>query len=297
MNRIYSAAIGFNERQLTPFLRSAAEFLQDFEVNLLVDAAMVGELTEMRTRYPFVRLHPVEKASRTLKAALYLRWVLLRGAKSFSRLERSRVQGQTWRHLVQALDPALARYLLIERLLEALPPGSEQDRIMLCDSRDVVFQKNAFDDLTGRLVTGAEPGQVGEKDRWIGITFGEEAQAELRGKQVICSGFTAGSLEGVRGYVSQIANEIWTRMPKVLFHRGLDQAMHIALIHRGKIQVTVCQNAEGKIATVALESGEHLAVDSQSGLIRVHNLVPSVLHQYDRHPAIAAHVAKRFSHS
>ena len=285
MNTIYSAAAGYQPAHLLPFLLSAQRHLKNFEVVLLITPSDQPVLEPLTAQFPFLRFALLNRGNRLSRAVCWLRYVALRQAGVLRRRDRHSLNTRQRFGLECGINPALSRYFLIERLLAEQAAGANA-RVMLADSRDIIFQGDAFTELSAPLVTGAEPTVVGPRDRWIGLVYGEQGQQRLAGKQVYCSGFTLGDRTAIQAYVKQVCDEMWTHLPAMLFHRGLDQAIHIRLLHDGLLQARVMQNADGKIATISLEKPANLEIDQTANAVRVHGHVPCVLHQYDRHPAL-----------
>lgn len=292
MNTIYSAAAGYTPTDLTPFLVSAQRHLRDLQAVLLITPEDEPVLRPLTARFPFVRFALLNRGSRASRLWCWLRYVGLQQSRFLPRRDRHTLATSTWRGIECGMNPALSRYFLIERELAA-QPDDPTARVMLCDSRDIVFQGDAFAELDAPFSTGAEPTTVGPRDRWIGLVYGAAGQARLAGKQVYCSGFSIGSLTEIRAYVRRMCDEMWAHLPAMLFHRGLDQAIHIHLLHEGLQRARIYQNAEVKIATISLEKADNLRADPATGAVRVFERIPCVLHQYDRHAALTTFVRQQ----
>lgn len=291
MNTIFTAAAGYRPDDLLPFLVSAERHLHNFEAVLLIGPADGPVLRPLAQRFPFVRFALLERGHAIDRALCWLRYVGLGRARAWQQADRHALPPRRRRSIECGMNPALARYFLIERLLAQLPPDDDA-RVMLADSRDIVFQGDAFAALSDPLVTGAEPTVVGPRDRWIGLVYGPAGQARLAGRQVYCSGFTIGRRAAVQAYVRRVCDEMWAHLPAMLFHRGLDQAIHIRLLHDGVQEARITQNSDGYIATISLERPENLAIDETVRAVRVFGRVPAVLHQYDRHPHLTEFVGR-----
>lgn len=285
MNTIFSAAAGYQPDDLGPFLASARQHLRDFEMVLLIAPGDEVVLEPLRQNFPFLRFAFLHRGTPWKRLRCWITHVALPGARILRRLDRHGLGDRRRQALECGMNPALSRYFLIERLLNQ-PGASSGGRVMLADSRDLVFQADAFVEIPGPLVTGAEPIFNQPDDRWIGLVYGPSGQARLAGKQVYCSGFTIGDRDSVRAYVGKVCDQMWAHLPAMLFHRGLDQAIHIRLLHDRLLAATIVQNADGKIATISQEPATHLQIDRDAGAVRVCGSIPPVLHQYDRHPAL-----------
>ncbi|MDE2001610.1 MAG: hypothetical protein KGI60_03560 [Patescibacteria group bacterium] len=180
------------------------------------------------------------------------------------------------------------RYLLAYRYLAA--NENKYKRVMLSDTRDVIFQKDPFDFSVHPLCCfieheGSEIQDSPVNAEWIRTGFGPEEFEHLRHKPIICSGITIGSTQGILRYLEIFLDTIVNKdVPAHL--RGMDQGIHNYLIHEGKVESSLYKNNEGPVFTLGLEDDVRL----KGGYI--HNAnggIPNVVHQYDRHWRLAWH--------
>lgn len=293
MNHLFSAAYSYAPEHLIPFLASAQKHLTDFEAHLFVYEEDLPQLETLKPRFPFLILHASARPQRSEKIHCWVRDMALGAARSYQRQDRHALSPATIRRLHAGLNACITRFFLIEDELAKLP-ADPKSIVLHCDSRDIVFQENIFAQLAHPLLTGAEPGTVGRRDSWVGRVYGPEGQAYLHQKQVYCAGCTVGRLPAFRDYVRIMCDELWAHLHCSLFHRGPDQAIHLNLIHRGRIQAHCCQNHTGPIATVALEASNNLQIDRANTSILVHGRKPALVHQYDRHAALSEFVKQLY---
>jgi hypothetical protein len=90
-----------------------------------------------------------------------------------------------------------ARYFFARQIL--LGRYKNADPILLCDSRDVVFQDDPFRYIQTDLVTGLENCQVkdcGFTGKLITDRYSDEGLARIGEQQVVCCGVTLGRRAG-----------------------------------------------------------------------------------------------------
>jgi hypothetical protein len=73
---------------------------------------------------------------------------------------------------------------------------------------------------------------------------------------------------------------------------GYDQGVHNVLVHTGALENLTLHDNNGPVLTLAATEGEP-EVDAQ-GLVRnARGRIPAMVHQYDRKPALFAHIRER----
>lgn len=170
------------------------------------------------------------------------------------------------------------------------------DRVLLTDVRDVVFQKDPFSiDVGPGLAVFGENGTIGGNgynNKWINALYGPAATKWLADKPIVCSGTTIGSTQSMIAYLARMEREDKER-PGV----GLephDQGLHNYLFYNNELDdARLFPNGIG-VFTLCLVEPKDVKFDS-SGLVKVGNAVPAVLHQYDRHPVLNNLLQARWS--
>ena len=156
------------------------------------------------------------------------------------------------------------------------------ENVMLTDVRDVFFQADPFafdlgDVLNCFLEDSAETlGTQPHNRKWLQAAFGGDVVQEMSGRPIVCAGVTVGPRELVVQYLEVMADFL-LRLPHQSV--GLDQAVHNYVLHKGLVPgARLIPNGDGIVSTLGIVPDE-----------RVSELLSSaVLHQYDRHPAVAA---------
>lgn len=172
------------------------------------------------------------------------------------------------------------RFELYKQLLEDTFTDSE--RILLTDTRDVIFQDDPFSYLpVAELEFFLEP-QLYSKcacnGNWIKERYGDSEYESLKESWIICSGTTMGSRLGILNYIDTMINEIANQPPELQI---LDQPVHAHLIYQGKFpNYHLYHNGEGAVAT--LHHQMVLNLDRQGQLLNKNGEPTPVIHQWDR---------------
>ncbi|WP_458095337.1 hypothetical protein [Roseomonas sp. WA12] len=189
-------------------------------------------------------------------------------------------------------------YRYLDALAEAALNLSDDElpgRVLLTDTRDVVFQADPFAALgTSRLRFHLEepPNLAGSpiNSDWLVRALGPEVVAEIGHHPVSCAGTLLGTAEAVFEYLC-IMGRMLADVPPEHRHSGVDQAVHNAILWRGLVAGAesvpngqdVLTIPAGGLGSLAVRDGHRLR-DADGRLI-------AVVHQYDRDPGLAAAIA------
>lgn len=191
-------------------------------------------------------------------------------------------------------------HITLERFFSALDfleaRMGEEDSLMVSDGRDVILQHDPFALLRNGLVTGQEEKIVRDcptNAGWLGELYGTGAEAVLP-RPILCSGVSLGPRNAMRGYLTAMAEEIWRCFPRIGPRGYFDQAVHNHVIHAQGLAVRASPSREGVIATLGLMDPSVFSWDPGSSRLSVSGKVPAVVHQYDRHPALAGQVGAQY---
>ncbi len=289
MNAIITAATGYTEANIQIFLLSIARNCKNTTVFLIVYKHDRQSIEKLREKYSFVRPVYIGASIR----------------KQFARLANYRTRPTfTWlalqlskRKYSATIGPLrligqLAVRIIHERFFIALQILKSHhnvfENVLLTDCRDVVIQKDPFSLLDGKLVSGLEPEIIRNErytSNWIEAAYGRDVLNRFLDKPVICAGVTLGSAKKIENYLTELCNEMWKHLPQMIFKDcGYDQAAHIYLAYENYIKLELTTNHQGLIATISLENSGGIAVDFIQGRVKVGDLYPAIIHQYDRHP-------------
>jgi hypothetical protein len=289
MNAIISAATGYSETDLQPFLCSVDRFCPDSKVFLIVYQRHLARLEKLRRRFPFVE--PVYVPYKFKLGGSVYRWL----ARHFIGGNYATC-GSFWQSLGRySLDIMLDRFFLALEIVQT--HRNALTHVLLADSRDVIFQRNPFEQIGPRLVSGLEEKIIGDCPRnsdWIIQVYGTDVHSRLSKRTVVCAGITLGSVEEVEKYLMAMRGEIWRCLPKVAGIEQYDQAIHNYLIYNGRVNLELTDNRAGMIATLHYESSSNIQIDPATGVAKVQGKAPAIIHQYDRHDNLLRFVQERF---
>ena len=290
MNAIISAATGYSEADLQPFLRSVDRACPDSTVFLIVYKRDLPRVEKMRRQFPFVE--PVYVRHRFNRGGRVYRWI----AGQFIE-EDYWMGGWFWRSLGRySLHIALERYFIALELIQAHRPSFTN--VLLTDSRDVILQQNPFPSIRHSLVTGLEEMTIGAcsmNSDWIRYIYGTKVYTCMTDHRIVCSGVTIGPIREIEQYLIVMCREIWKCLPKVALIAQYDQGIHNYLIHSGRINLELTDNRAGLIATLHYENPSNIQMDASAGVVTVQGKAPAIIHQYDRHRNLVAFVKERLA--
>lgn len=302
---IITTAVGYRPADIWPFLASATRFCPAASIVAIVHHRDLPILAPCCARFPALTLHPVRTPLKDLQHAQGLRFKLRRGLArlrswSLARLpivsaslaladERTSPLGLS----SQRMFILNRRFFIARKLLRSLTTPPEA--VLLSDSRDVVFQADPFATMHRGCFTGLEVNRLRDSPinaQWIRSTYGETGFERLAELPVVCSGVTLGSFASVLAYLDQFCAEISRHavMRRTVLIPIWDQAYHNMILRQDPPHDLVLMPWHSQLATVGEVLSEGLSVQPD-GRIVVADVVPSILHQYDRHPAALARIA------
>jgi hypothetical protein len=280
-NLVVSVAAGYREEQIRPFLASLQGFSPDTSLRLIVDRVNPDFQEAVRAWFPGA-LFPVLPSARLRDFALKRKW-----ARSIlKRVAR-------WSRSPKLSSPLLKinyrRHLVIRDLLRSW--NLAHARILLCDSRDLVFQSDPFEGVWPPLWTGEEDKRLGDCDLnsfWFKRVGGEAAFQQTKHQWIVCAGVIGGWADGISDYLQNSSKLVQQLAPRVALDDG-DQGVHNNLVRmQTELGFTVLPNGSSLVANVGYTKAADLTIENNQ--VRVHDRaeVPAILHQYDRHPQLVA---------
>jgi len=154
------------------------------------------------------------------------------------------------------------------------------ENVILSDIRDVVFQDNPFNYLSGKdFDFSSEPETVGgctqHNSVWIRNIYGDAVLDEIKDQQILCCGVTAGK----RSAVIELCNMLLEEAKQV--SQFIDQASLNVLYGRGcfpnsKVHLT------GGPFVATMHHSKTLTFDRQGYLLGDNGKRVAIVHQYDR---------------
>lgn len=170
---------------------------------------------------------------------------------------------------------------------------NKDDYILLCDSRDVLFQKDVMEiekfNNGNDLFVFEEDNTIKNNkhnSKWIDILNNhlEEDISYIKDNQIICSGTILGTLEGIMTYLRVFNDTIEKLDNSCLKYCGLDQGIHNYLIYFGKLDtlnIKKLSNIDNYINTLCLG---YKGLNNENKIVNSNNEVSCMVHQYDRLP-------------
>ena len=285
MNAIITAATGYNEADLEPFLSSVDRACPESRVFLIVYKSDLAKIEKLRRHFTFVR--PVYVRRKFNRGGKVFRWI----ARHFIDQDYAKC-GSLWRAVGRySLNIMLERFFLALELVQA--NRKLLTNVLLTDSRDVVLQQNPFARIGENLLSGLEEKTIGDcsmNSGWLRHVYGTEVHNFLSDRRIVCAGITLGPVRKVEQYLVTMCSEIWKRLSKVALIAQYDQGIHNYLIYSGKIKLDLTDNRAGIIATLHYENPNNIQVDYSAGIVKVQGREPAIVHQYDRHRNLVSFV-------
>ncbi len=197
--------------------------------------------------------------------------------------------------------PSVFRYLFYRDYLQK--NAANFDAIVLCDGRDVLFQRNPGEVLNAqtplsfglevsRCVLGAEAFNTA----WVTHLWGQEVFDTYKGRRIVCSGATVGNIKAIQNYLDLMRDYLLRHASRTKNAYGFDQAFHNRMWWDGQLpDLKMNENFYSDVANVQGESDATLMALVKDGqLCRTDTGAPIMLvHQYDRYPALTEQLLAR----
>jgi len=180
--------------------------------------------------------------------------------------------------------------------------ADEYQHVLMSDVRDVLFQADPFSGFQGGLLVFEEDGKLPLADekkcnaKWVEELFGPAALAGIGRFPILCSGTIMGDLQAMNRYLKEF--EKLLGRARTVATGGSDQGLHNYLcraIMEPWFQVS--KNGAGPVLTMTptLAAGVDFQISSNGQILDAGGLPVPVLHQYDRHPELAAGLLRKFA--
>ncbi|CAF1231000.1 unnamed protein product [Adineta ricciae] len=183
------------------------------------------------------------------------------------------------------------RWIIISQYLKRLDDiRSPYKYVFICDSRDVIFQRNIFDYVNeyedGLFVfqetTKMNIRKCSYNSKWIKDCYGETELNLIGDHKIICAGTILGSWKAIMNYLS-IVEQVTSQR----YQQCNDQGIHNHIVYRDKINNTkihIISHEHGFVGTLGYSA---TFKRNQFGLILNENeQVYAVIHQFDRNKQI-----------
>lgn len=174
--------------------------------------------------------------------------------------------------------------------------ADQYSNVMLSDLRDVVFQDDPFmQPLFADIVYAQERCLIGDcpvNNSWIVHTYGAATAHAMRDCPISCSGTTFGTVSGMLRYLTAMTEEL--RTAKVPRADLMDQGPHNHIVHMRPLHNAWLDPTDSLVATMHYVP-EHSVAITGDGVLIDGRRVP-VLHQWQKHAALAAYIRSRAGH-
>lgn len=179
---------------------------------------------------------------------------------------------------------------------------ADYNNVLITDVRDVMFQADPFVNCHDGLLAFEEGEQTLIADekmfnaKWIEQLFGKGALEKIGSHPVLCSGTVMGSVEAMINYLVQFES-LLTRARDVGMG-GSDQGVHNYLCRdRYAAEIEVVKNGAGAVLTMVpwIKEGADFKISHSGEILGLNGLPVPVLHQYDRHPALATKLVQQLT--
>jgi hypothetical protein len=308
---VMGSAIGLEAAEVAPFLRSVRKCGYTGDVVLFVDRRLARNLQRETRATHGVKLVVVRSAlpvsfrrmrrswimTRLWAAFQIPAWTILRLLDRVPLPEGSRLRVQT--AIAQLVcTPMEARFLHFRSYLDL----HFYDRILMSDVRDVLFQSDPFRNLppdglgisveTRRYQVGTESLNAG----WIAMAYGPDVLARIGANPVSCVGVTCGDRAGSASYLEAMRREIFRLSAAAARRGGADTAIHNVLAWTGRLgRVHLLETLGSPVATLNGVPANQLVLTPAARILNRDGSEPSVVHQYDRLPGLAAVLVRSLS--
>lgn len=290
MTRHLIAGFGTNQTResLEVFLRSAREVLPRDQGDVALITNRSDGIADLAAQEGVLLIHtPSTYSHATGKRAKAMNRGLLHLMRLTARVQPPEIRAgydsllETWHH------PHFARWFAYKRVLGL----GRWDKVMLCDTKDVVFQAPFFDRLPDDSVSLFEDGETFAPDawntRWYRQAFGARALTELEGQHPICIGTLGGPRQAVLAIVTELCGEI-ARHP----FGAVEQARFNRMLIRNAFETPVTRWPNYEL--VATLVGELNVTLPDDRICAADGRILPVVHMYDRFEAPLAAVRRRY---
>jgi hypothetical protein len=289
-NIVVTVAAGYREEQIRPFLASLQHFAPKTSLRLIVDRFNPEFEAAVRTWFPDCSFHLLP-ATPLRDFALKRKW-----AKSI--LKRVARWSRSRNFSKRLLKINYLRHIVIRNLLRSW--HLQNANILLCDSRDLVFQGNPFAGEWPPLWTCEEDKYIGEcklNSSWFKRVGGEAALLQAQHHRIACAGVIGGQVDRISTYLER-SSKIVERISPIITLTDGDQGIHNNLVRlQADLGFTVLPNGCHLAANLGYTKPTDLRIENNLVRLRELSVVPAILHQYDRHPKLVELVQSRWANA
>ena len=287
-NLVVTVAAGYREEQIRPFLASLAHYSPKVSLKLIVDRFNPEFEDAVRAWIPDCSFHLLPPA-RLRNFALKRKW-----ARSIlKRLTRLLPPPNFGKRLLKI---NYVRHLVIRDLLKSWK--LKEEKVILADCRDLVFQDDPFAANWPALWTGEEALRIQDcplNSFWLKRAGGADALQKARHQRIVCAGVIGGRADRVAQYIDRTSTLVERRACEVALDDG-DQGIHNYVVRTAtELDFTILPNGGELVANVGYNKSEELTIEGGRARLAPRKEFPAILHQFDRHPMLKELVNARWS--
>ncbi|MCU4439267.1 hypothetical protein KTI07_07000 [Acinetobacter lwoffii] len=177
---------------------------------------------------------------------------------------------------------------------------SNNQDIMLTDTRDVVVQKNPFESNLNGLYLGMEDERVSiaQDDfhiKWISDVYGKKYLQSIGSKKICCAGVTLGDHASVMCYLEAMITEFMSLPYYKMVRSNYDQGIHNKLLYSKSFKnVICCEPLKSIISTIGLVPRNEIILNEHHQVLDFNGSISNIIHQYDRHKDIEKIFIKKY---
>lgn len=227
-------------------------------------------------------------------------WIIIRTHEDKNHLDKLSEKYSNIRPIIDKSIPTIHinahRFNVYKELMEKAFFDSEY--LLICDSRDVLFQKNfeeyEYDpnvDIYGFLEFKTINNETKFNKPWIQqieYLVKEDILKQIGHNQIICCGTTMGKFEALKLYVNYMCD----MFNKYRIKHNLDQGIHNYILYMNKLNVNVklLSNKDNLVNTTNFDLVTETShdgvkrINDDNLIVNENNEVSYIVHQYDRFP-------------
>lgn len=260
---------------------------------------MVDLVLAMAGGYDAAQLRPFVRSLRATGFAGEIRLLLHRNPPGTA--EALRAEGAIPIEVALEGVPETWSYNVVRyRLFAEQLAGCDARRVILSDSRDVIFQRDPFAGLDCEdsvHLFEEHPDKPIAKciwtQSWLRYRYGDAALPPIADRPVICSGVVIGSTRRVADFVRLVAAEILPSLKATNYMAGYDQGVVNVQAYSGRFGGLVLHPWAGaSVVHLGNAPSEAVRVGHDGQVLNLKGEIAALAHQYDRHPGVAERTVK-----
>jgi hypothetical protein len=303
MNCIITMAAGYRYEQIQHFLVSAQR------AGITARIVLIRSPLDTDVREAAIKDFPdttIVKPFQMIFAPFTLRSSPLSQATSYCLAQVIRPVVRKWPGLFDAvtklmacvLHPTVSRYIFARNILKA---NTRLSKVLLADVRDVLFQRDPFEDVAEKLHTAEEDKLIMMEPnnlRWIfALTQDFPTLERLLKTPIICSGVSVAPANVLRQYLDEFARQTRAAWHRITSGAAYDQGLHNFILSGGHFALPVSIEPLGSslVMTVVDEWEKYWTLDEKLGVLGADGRRVAIVHQFDRKRRLIDYFEKQFS--